>query len=728
MKIENLKERIQDIKETSPGQYIGKCPAHNDNKASLSISDQDEDRILLYCHAGCSAEYVMGSIGLKLSDLFKSKKEGSKIKKIYSYENQNRNLEFQTVRREPKGFYQRQPDGKGGWINNLKGKELVIYKLPEVIDAVAQGKTIYITEGEKDVESLMRIGLVATTSPMGAGKWRESYNPYFSKANVVIIPDNDVVGRKHAENIASNLNGIANTLKIIHLKGLKEKGDVSDWLEQGNSVEQLLEICQNAVEWKQSTVTELTATRVKVDTFHLTDLGNAKRFVNLYGEKLRFCIDSKKWLVWTGIRWEFDNTFEVIRLAKAAVLTIKDDINDPFRANSPSEIQQWAKDSESGHKIRELVKLAESEPGIPVKLSELDSNQWLLNCLNGTINLKTGELQPHSKDDLITKLAPVHYRANAVSQAFDNFIETVLPGMELRKFVQRAAGYSITGDTGEEKLFFAYGPAATGKSTFINTITKVLGDYACTADFESFVSKQNSSGPRNDIARLVGKRFVMGSEVENGKKLAEGLVKQLTGGDTITARFLHQEFFEFKPNFKLWLAANHQPRVDVDDVGMWRRILQIPFVVQIPPDKRDPELKKTLSDLDISGSAILNFLVKGCLEWQGRGLGVPEEVLKSTESYRENMDSLKDFLEDCCIINPLARVDNTELWSAYEDWCEDNGERGKLGRKTFKSKLESKGIRQERDSKSRYWSGIKLAIESCRKEIPDNIPGKRSVF
>ncbi|MDF2800381.1 MAG: phage/plasmid primase, family [Anaerocolumna sp.] len=732
MNFESFKNYFEDVKETSEGQFLAKCPGHDDKRASLSINNQDKEKILIYCHAGCSTEKVLNSISLSVSDLYKStttkKLEKPRVVAQYVYEDEHGEVCYIVNRTEPKGFFQQSKDSDGKWVNGIKGKTPMLYKLPQLITAVSEKKMIFIVEGEKDADNLISKGLIATTSPMGAGKWRESFNPYFGGAEVVIIPDNDNIGRKHAETIAENIYSFTNTVKIINLDGLNEKQDVSDWLVQGNSIEQLLGICNKAETWKQSSLEESVVTRAKVESFHLTDLGNAKRFVNHYGDKLRFCVDNKKWLIWDGTTWNWDSTFEVLRLAKSTVERIIDDIFDPLCTYHKSDIEEWARNSETGHKIRELVKLAESEDGIPIKLSDLDADQWLLNCKNGTINLKTGELQSHSKEDMITRLAPVSYNKDAASLAFENFIETILPGIELRKFVQRAAGYSMTGDTGEEKLFFAYGPAATGKSTFINTISKVLGDYAATADFESFVSKQGNSGPRNDIARLVGKRFVMGSEVENGKKLAEGLVKQLTGGDTVTARFLHQEFFEFKPNFKLWLAANHQPKIDAEDVGMWRRILQIPFIVQIPPEKRDPELKKQLQDLDKSGSAILNWLIKGCLAWQNHGLGVPKEVEESTNSYRENMDTLKDFLEDCCIVNPLARIDNTELWAAYTEWCDENGERGKLGRKTFKSKLESKGIRQERDSRSRYWVGLKLIYESDKKEIPATIQGKRSVF
>jgi len=206
----------------------------------------------------------------------------------------------------------------------------------------------------------------------------------------------------------------------------------------------------------------------------------------------------------------------------------------------------------------------------------------------------------------------------------------------------------------------------------------------------------------------------MGSEVDNGKKLAESLIKQITGNDTITARFLFKEFFEFKPTFKLFLAANFRPRVDADDAAMWRRILQIPFIVQIPEKERDPKLKIELGDLDTSGPGILSWLLEGCLEWQREGLGIPPEVIDATNDYREAMDPLKDFLADSCLVQPTATVDNTTLWNEYQTWCKENGERYPLGRRGFKEKFEARGFVQSRTGSSRFWKGIRLNFDAGR--------------
>jgi putative DNA primase/helicase len=730
---ENLKkdshlilDALNGVKQVNEEQFQALCPAHNDSNPSLSIKIVEGESIKMHCHAGCDIEKILDSIGLEKSDLYKQKNIQKKQKRTevatYSYEDEEGKLLFQVIRTDPKGFFQRHL-GDNGWVNNIQGVSIVPYNLPKIIQAVKNNKSIYIVEGEKDCQSITCRGAVATTSPMGAKKWRADFNKYFKDASVIIIPDNDNIGREHALNIARNLNGIAKSIKIIELDGLPEKGDVSDWFEKHYKIEHLYQVVNSTPEWVPKPIEEdpIVNEETISKAYTLTDLGNAKRFVKLFGENVRFCYQNKKWLYWNEIRWVWDDNGEVIRMAKKVIQSIYIEAGKESTSARRTEIAEWAKYSEAGARIREMIKLAESENNMPIQFTQLDNNLLLLNCRNGIIDLKTGKLLPHKKEFFLTKLAPIDYIKDAKSEDFEKFLKTILPSDELRNFVNRAAGYSITGSTAEEKLFFAYGPPATGKSTFLNTISNVLGDYAATTDFDTFIAKPNgNSGASSSIARLAGKRFVMGSEVDNGKKLAESLIKQITGNDTITARFLYQEFFEFKPTFKLFLAANFRPRVDADDAAMWRRILQIPFIVQIPENQRDPKLKHVLSDLNVSGPAILNWLIEGCLQWQIKGLVVPEEVKSATEDYRNEMDPLKNFFEDSVLINHLAQVDNSDLWNEYLEWCKENGERFPLGRRSFKDKLESRGFIQSRTSKGRFWKGLKLKNEFINNESKYN--------
>jgi putative DNA primase/helicase len=306
----------------------------------------------------------------------------------------------------------------------------------------------------------------------------------------------------------------------------------------------------------------------------------------------------------------------------------------------------------------------------------------------------------------------VNYDPTATLPLWDDFLATVTnEDIDLALFLRRCAGYSLTGSTLEEKLFFVHGPTATGKSTFIEALKATLGDYAQTADFETFLSRSQGGGPRNDIAGLAGSRFVASIEVDKGRRLAEGLVKQLTGGDTVHARFLYHEGFSFKPAFKLWLSANDAPRASDDDSALWRRILRVPFEHSIPGSERDPSVKARLTDPAIAGAAILAWAVEGCRDWQVLGLRVPERVKAATESYRQEQDPLKDFFSERCIFMPKAETKASELWRAYRDWAAENGERWPVTRQDFVKRLTARGCVERRGAKGvRFWRGVGLLL------------------
>jgi putative DNA primase/helicase len=372
----------------------------------------------------------------------------------------------------------------------------------------------------------------------------------------------------------------------------------------------------------------------------------------------------------------------------------------------------FARKCESTDRKRAALVSTQSEPGIPVLPEDFDKDPFLFNCFNGTIDLRTGEVVDHRRQDMITALAPVQYSTTARSALWERFLDEATDGnQELQEFLQRAVGYSLTGSVSEEKLFFVHGPGGSGKSTFLETIKTVLGDYAKTADFESFVARSQSGGVRDDIAELAGRRFVVSIEVDEGKKLAEGLTKLLTGGDTVRARFLYQEGFEFLPQFKLWLAANHAPKVKHDDSAMWRRILRIPFEHVIPKERRDPSVKARLKDVRESGPAILAWAVEGCLRWREEGLGIPAVVEDATEQYRLDMDPLRDFFADCCLFSETAWTTAKDLRKAYEGYCREHGEKHPLAPNEFAADLRARSCESDHRRAGNVWLGIGLLGE-----------------
>jgi putative DNA primase/helicase len=381
------------------------------------------------------------------------------------------------------------------------------------------------------------------------------------------------------------------------------------------------------------------------------------------------------------------------------------------------EATKHALRSDSEARLRSMINLAQSEPGVPVRPDELDADPWLFNCQNGTIDLQTGKLLPHDPARLITKLSPVNYSPDAHLGLFEDFIRVVTcENEELAAFLQRTFGYTLTGLTAEEKLFFVHGPTGTGKSTMLECAKGAMGEYCKTADFESFLQRSFTGGPRNDIADLAGARCVISIEVDEGARMAEGLVKTLVGGDTVKARHLYSEGFEFRPQFKLFLAANHAPRVKAEDDAMWRRILRVPFNAVIEREKRSPMVKAILRDSDKGGPAFLAWAVKGCLDWQANGLGIPPVVEKATEEYRETQDTLRDFWADCAVFSSEAWTPVADLRKVYDAWADDMGisKRERLSGNAFANRLKAKGCQAERKHDGRGWQGIGLLLTAPR--------------
>jgi putative DNA primase/helicase len=435
---------------------------------------------------------------------------------------------------------------------------------------------------------------------------------------------------------------------------------------------------------------------------HLTDVGNAHRFVTQNGRDVRFCHNWRKWIFWDGSRWRVDETGEIERRAKDTVRKLYGEASCETNDDLRKKLGTWARVSESRSRITAMIELAKSEPRIPVLPADLDADAWILNCSNGTIDLKTGELRQHRPGDLITKLVPVPYDAEAKCPNFRKFLHEIFAGNDrLIKFLQRAIGYSLTGSTQEQVIFIFYGHGANGKSTLLETIRAALGDYSRTAD-PTLLLTRKSDGVRNDVARLAGARFVSTAETEAGRHLAEVLVKQLTGGDKVTARYLYSEFFEFDAQFKLYLATNHKPVIHGTDNAIWRRIRLVPFEVTIPEEQQDRTLPQKLSK-ELTG--ILAWAVRGCLRWQKHGLGQPKEVSAATQEYREEMDVIGAFLKDRCIVKKEAKVRASDLYQAYKSWCEKNGERP-LTQQKLGVALADRNFRRYRTGTARMWLGI----------------------
>jgi putative DNA primase/helicase len=436
---------------------------------------------------------------------------------------------------------------------------------------------------------------------------------------------------------------------------------------------------------------------------HRSDLGNARLFATLHKRDIRYCHKLGKWFIWNAKRWVEDETGEILRMAKLTALRLFGIAAHGADDEERRAIARHAIKTQSERGLNAMVNLARSESGIAVKTDELDSDEWLLNVSNGTLNLRTGKLKAHEQKDLITKLIPINYDPNAKCSTWEKFLDQITGGdTELIKFLQKAIGYSLTGSTKEQIIFILHGTGANGKTTFISTISDLLGDYARHTPTETFLRKNGNPIPA-DVARLRGARFVSADEAEGGTKLAESQVKQLTGSDRITARHLYGHFFEFEPTFKIFLTVNHKPIIRESTHAMWRRIRLVPFNVTISDNQQDKNLREKLKK-ELPG--ILRWAVEGVALWQKEGLLVPDSVRIATESYQAESDLLGDFIVDCCEVVPGAKTPFKDLYNRYVSWAQDPLDA--LTIKAFGDALTERGFTNGRTASVRVRIGIQL--------------------
>src|SRR5215203_1518409 len=435
-----------------------------------------------------------------------------------------------------------------------------------------------------------------------------------------------------------------------------------------------------------------------------TDLGNSERFVDAHHDSVLWCPARKSFLCWGGKQYAWDERGDVVKLAHATARSIFHEAADAESEEEQKAITKWALASQNESRINAM--LSQSKPYLAVGMEELDRDPWLVNCQNGTLDLRTGKLKDHDPGDRITKIVPVDYDPDAPAPRFKRFLKEALMDDALIKFVKRYSGYTLSGITRERLLTILYGFGKNGKTTLAELLRDVMGDYATNTDTETLLMKRYQ-GVGNDVAALKGARFVSAAEVEQGRRLAESKVKQLTGRDTVTARFLFGEPFNFTPEFKLWLSTNNKPVIQGTDDAIWDRIRLIPFTQRFDGGRQDPKLPEKLR-CELAG--VLAWMVEGCLEWQEHGLGEPKAVRDATDQYRNEMDTLAAFLDEECVIAASCKVLAERLYQTYAMWCDKSGEH-KQPKKAFVARLDERGFKRRRETagvnKGRYiWHGI----------------------
>ncbi|MBI9103775.1 MAG: hypothetical protein JEY99_15270 [Spirochaetales bacterium] len=551
------------------------------------------------------------------------------------------------------------------------------------------------------------------------------------KASSYILQKN----REKGYNIPEQAIEIANTMKerkylnkpnlmaklyLKHLEYIKTTPDekrktLDGWLEKYflyNQVitnhtgkEQKAGTLENMVPLEALTVMAIRQTK---EEQRYCDTYNIKMLLEDSGKNILYCGPWKMWLVWDGNRWKKDDENEIYELASES-------INRMFLKSIELEkeeeerliLMEHASRNKTIRKIEALVRGATWKREIRITPNKLDTDKFLFNCQNGTIDLTCGRLKSPEREDKITRMSPIEYDPDAQCPTWLNFLSDIfLKKKETVAYVQKAAGWCLSGDVSVQAMFILYGAGANGKSTFINTIMKIMGDYAASTPTETFMQK-NGNTASNDIARLKGTRFVSAMEAERGMKLAEAIIKRLTGNDAVSARFLYGEYFEFIPTFKIFMATNHKPKIGGMDNAIWRRIKLIPFSATFTKDQQDPALPEKL-EKELPG--ILAWMVEGCLKWFKEGLGEPPEVKHATDEYRQEMSAVESFLELCCTREEHAIIQSSHLYEAYKKWSEKNNEY-LLSQRSFSMRLSETGLDKVRTASGYHWLSIKVNEE-----------------
>jgi putative DNA primase/helicase len=649
------------------GETVAYCPSHEadggPHTPSLSIREGDDGRPLVVCRSrGCSWEAICAAIGWSSNGRGRNEPEA-----VYVYADEHGKPLIEVGRFPGKRFLQRRagaPDWKGG----IGKTRRVLYRLPEVIAGIAAGAVVYVPEGEKDVDRLRKLGVVATCNAMGAGKWTDGYAAPFAGASVVVIADRDEPGIAHARAVAASLERAGATVELRQAAIDKPGADVSDHLDAGLGLDDLVPLVANP--YLEDAVPEVR------DDRPLDDDGNALRLADRYADDLRFVI-GEGWHAWDGTRWRHDDDGAVVRAAREIAEQSREQASRARGERGEKDerakaLVQHAKRTGSARGIAAMVDLARSDLRFVLRPERIDADPYLLNAANGTIDLLTGELRPHRREDLLTRRVAAAYDPDADAPAWVTFIERVLPDPALRAYAQTMAGAAAVGTNADELLHVLHGPGANGKSKFVRTVASALGDYGATAGASLLLAGQRHSAGQPELVRLRGARLLVAGETDEGSRLNVALVKALTGGDTIAARLLYENaVVEFVPVFSPWLVTNHRPSIPEQSEAIWRRVRLVPFPVTIPRRERDPSLQgRLLAELP----GVLAWIVDGARRYITAGLEPPAAVEAATDDYREEESAVGRFITERCQVDPAYWVQAGDLYAAWKGWCVANGE------------------------------------------------------
>jgi putative DNA primase/helicase len=540
---------------------------------------------------------------------------------------------------------------------SAKNSKACLYGLDR-LDEAQQAGYVILVEGETDCWTLWLNDFPALGLP-GAGVFNDARDaPRFTD-----IPDiYAVVEPDHAGAALAEKLGRSSLAGRVSLVRLPVKDPSALWLDVGADSEKFHEAFQAALDKALPCPTTPTSAdkgnRLNHDAaIKYSEDALALKFTAAHGDRLRFVAQWNRWLLWTGARWKFEQTHLAFDLAR--------------RITRELAIAKKDRSLGKANVVAAIERLARADRKHAAEIDQWDVDPWILNQEETTLDLRTGQSRPHRREDYVTKICAAQAAETEDCPLWQQFLTRVTAeDVELQSYLRRVAGYCLTGVTTEHVMFFLYGSGANGKSVFVKTLAAIWADYAANAPMDTFIESKFERHP-TELAMLRGARLVVAQETEKGRHWAEAKIKALTGGDPITARFMHQDFFTFVPQFKIIVAGNHKPSLKSVDEANRRRIQMIPFTVKIPPAERDLQL---FDKVKPEWPSILRWAVNGSLEWQRVGLAPPPVVCQATDKYLAAQDTLGEWIGECCEIEPIYSVTKKDLFDSWKAWAESRGQ------------------------------------------------------
>lgn len=695
-----------------------KCPAHPDKQASLTVS-KGKRCTLLHCHAGCSLENILAAAGLEKKDTFYKSENREMHWKRYIENREHRKIEatydyvstvtgayaFTKIRLEDKkmlfGMLKDERFEYGLKGRNKKEFNAIFGSIPRIKEAIERNEPIFIPEGEKDVNTLIKKGYAAFSCG-GANDWNKNVSELCKDADVIVLADNDEPGKAVAKRIYDDLKGIARSRKVIVPMPDVPKADISDYFEAGHSKEEFEALINGTTLQKNRAATatdslkyileQLNVLRAS-ERFQMNDRGSADLFATIFKNVSRYNPTKKDWMYYDKTRWTADT--EGMR-AKRNAKTLADVlVRYSVTASLPDDKRQsYIKYAAGMMSYRNRnVMITDAKDLNFFENTELDKDDFLINCRNCVLDLSEDQpkMLEHNADLLLSKICNASYNPAATCTLWEKTVNEIMQGDTAKiKYLQKMSGRFLTGDTSEEEFYIFFGATTrNGKSTITELLLYLLGDYATTISPESLAIKANkdSRTASPDIAKLAGTRLVVASEPPRRMLFDSSLVKTLTGRDTVSARFLHENEFQFKPKFKLILNSNYLPVISDKTVFSSNRVKVVPFERHFTEKEQNKHLKEQLQQ-EIDG--ILNWCIEGLYMYRKEGLEPPVAVQNATYEYSEDSDKVGKFISEC-LVKSDQNLAAKDVYEKYSHWCNDCG-LGIDGRTSFYEELKTKNL------------------------------------